>query len=217
MSTDCTPRRAGRWPIAWAAMDRQAHAVRIALGIHLLAVRPHRPAHDASIVMHQASKVERTSMSQPEIAPRMEAPAKPHGLGLFSVRRRLRGIRAGTADWMSEFLSRYHGADPHTTARTRSPISGACSRSVACSAWRCCVSMTAGGADSDLRRRPPDVEPRVVRALRRGALGFSSRRFFASIMWPTIVSLALNSVSHLHGPFAESFAREYPAARWFRC
>jgi MFS transporter, FHS family, L-fucose permease len=37
---------------------------------------------------------------------------------------------------------------------------------------------------------------------RVSALAFPAVGLFASIMWPTIVSLALNSVSSQHGPFA---------------
>ena len=113
------------------------------------------------------------------------------------------GSEQGTADWISKFLSQYHGYDPHT--------SGAMAVS------RFWGLMTAGCFAGMILLKAFDSR-RVLLAFSIGALGaltaalfgpatvsfygFPVIGFFASIMWPTIISLALNSVSEHHGAFA---------------
>ena len=113
------------------------------------------------------------------------------------------GCEQGTADWISEFLSQYHGLDPHTTGATAV-------------AWFWGL-MTAGCFIGMLLLKLFDSRAVLVGfsvgALILLTLGlFGPTRvaevalpgvgFFASIMWPTIVSLGLNSVTRHHGPFA---------------
>ncbi len=113
------------------------------------------------------------------------------------------GSEQGTADWISKFLSTYHGWDPHTTGATavswfwglltagcfigmgllklfdsRQVLIGACLGAVVC--------LTAAL-----------VGPSNVSLVAFPAIGL-----FASVMWPILVSLALNSVSEHHGSFA---------------
>jgi len=113
------------------------------------------------------------------------------------------GSEQGTADWISKFLSTYHGWDPHTTGAaavswfwglltagcfigmgllklfdSRHVLLGACLGAVMC--------LTAAL-----------VGPSSVSLVAFPAIGL-----FASVMWPILVSLALNSVSQHHGSFA---------------
>jgi fucose permease len=113
------------------------------------------------------------------------------------------GSEQGTADWISKFLSTYHGWDPHTTGAaavswfwglltagcfigmgllklfdSRHVLLGACLGAVMC--------LTAAL-----------VGPSSVSLVAFPAIGL-----FASVMWPILVSLALNSVSEHHGSFA---------------
>jgi len=113
------------------------------------------------------------------------------------------GSEQGTADWISKFLSTYHGWDPHTTGAaavswfwglltagcfigmgllklfdSRHVLIGACLGAVMC--------LTAAL-----------VGPSNVSLVAFPAIGL-----FASVMWPILVSLALNSVSEHHGSFA---------------
>ena len=113
------------------------------------------------------------------------------------------GCEQGTADWMSEFLHRYHGYDPH--------LNGA---SAVSNYWGL---MTVGCLVGMLLLKLFDSK-RVLICFALGALlmltlalfgpgrvalyAFPAIGFFASIMWPTVVSLALNSVPAHHGPFA---------------
>jgi MFS transporter, FHS family, L-fucose permease len=113
------------------------------------------------------------------------------------------GSEQGTADWISKFLSQYHGYDPHTTGATavswfwglltvgcflgmlllkifdsRYVLIGAC-----LGALLCLTAALFGPAKVSL-------------------IAFPGVGLFASVMWPILVSLALNSVSEHHGSFA---------------
>jgi MFS transporter, FHS family, L-fucose permease len=111
------------------------------------------------------------------------------------------GSEQGTADWMSEFLSRYHGFDPHKD--------GAAAVSYF---WGL---LTAGCLAGMLLLKLFDSR-RILIGFSLGALSmltlalfgpanvslvaFPAIGLFASIMWPTLVSLALNSFHSHHGP-----------------
>ncbi len=113
------------------------------------------------------------------------------------------GSEQGTADWISKFLSQYHGYDPHTTGATavawfwglltagcfigmlllkifdsRHVLIGTC-----CGALACLTVALFGPAKVSL-------------------IAFPAIGLFASVMWPILVSLALNSASEHHGSFA---------------
>lgn len=113
------------------------------------------------------------------------------------------GCEQGTADWTSKFLDQYHGFDPHTTGATAvswfwGMLTAGCfigmgllklfdSRKVligfSVGALLCLTAALFGPARVSL-------------------IAFPAIGLFASIMWPVLVSLALNSVSEHHGPFA---------------
>lgn len=113
------------------------------------------------------------------------------------------GSEQGTADWASKFLSTYHGYDPHTTGATAVSwfwglLTVGCfigmgllklfdSRKVLIGASLCallCLSAALFG--------PASIS----------LIAFPTLGLFASVMWPILVSLGLNSVSEHHGPFA---------------
>jgi fucose permease len=113
------------------------------------------------------------------------------------------GCEQGTADWMSPFLERYHHVDPHkggadAVAYYWGLMTGGCllgmgllklfdSRRVLIGfalGALCMLSLALFGS-ADVSR-----------------VAFPCIGFFASIMWPTLVSLGLNSVPQHHGPFA---------------
>ncbi len=113
------------------------------------------------------------------------------------------GCEQGTSYWISQFLFRYHGYNPD--------VQGA---SAVAYFWGL---MTVGCLIGMLLLKLFDSR-RVLIAFSTGAiamltlalfgpahvslLAFPAVGLFASIMWPTIVSLALNSVPSHHGPFA---------------
>jgi MFS transporter, FHS family, L-fucose permease len=113
------------------------------------------------------------------------------------------GSEQGTADWISKFLSTYHSYDPHTTGATAVSwfwglLTTGCfigmgllklfdSRKVLIGTSLCalvCVSAALFGS------------------ARISLFAFPTIGLFASVMWPILVSLGLNSVSEHHGPFA---------------
>jgi len=113
------------------------------------------------------------------------------------------GCEQGTADWMSEFLARYHGFDPHTTGA-----------SVVSWFWGlltigCLIGMLLLKI-FDSRRLLIGTSVGALACLSAALFGpanvsvvaFPAIGLFASIMWPIIVSLALNSVAEYHGSFS---------------
>jgi MFS transporter, FHS family, L-fucose permease len=113
------------------------------------------------------------------------------------------GCEQGTANWISKFLAVYHGYDPHTTGAQAVSwfwglLTAGCfigmgllklfdSRKVligtTVGALLCLTAALFGPANVSLFACP--------------AIGL-----FASVMWPILVSLGLNSVAEHHGPFA---------------
>ncbi|HET7442318.1 MAG TPA: MFS transporter [Terriglobales bacterium] len=113
------------------------------------------------------------------------------------------GSEQGTADWISKFLSQYHGFDPHTTG-------------AAAVSWFWGL-LTAGCFIGmgllklfDSRRVLIGFAAAAILCLtvalfspaRISVVAFPAIGLFASIMWPVLVSLGLNSVAEYHGSFA---------------
>src|SRR5207245_1239994 len=113
------------------------------------------------------------------------------------------GCEQGTADWMSSFLSQYHGFDPHTTGAAAVSwfwglLTAGCSvgmlllkifdsRKILIGAGvgaLFCLSMALFG--------PANVS----------VIAFPAIGLFTSVMWPIVISLALNSVAEHHGSFS---------------
>ena len=109
----------------------------------------------------------------------------------------------GTANWISKFLSVYHGYDPHTTGA--SAVSWFWGLLTA----GCFVGMGLLKL-FDSRRVLIGFSISALLCLTAALFGpsqvalyaFPCVGLFASIMWPVLVSLALNSVAEHHGPFA---------------
>src|SRR6201987_3689066 len=112
------------------------------------------------------------------------------------------GCGQGTANWISKFLSVYHGYDPHTTGAAAVSwfwglLTTGCfiglgllklfdSRKIligtSIGALLCLTTALFGPANVSL-------------------VAFPCVGLFASVMWPILISLALNSVSEHHGSF----------------
>jgi fucose permease len=113
------------------------------------------------------------------------------------------GCEQGTADWISKFLYQYHGFDPHTTGATAVSwfwglLTAGCSvgmlllkifdsRKILIGAGvgaLFCLSVALFG--------PANVS----------VIAFPAIGLFTSVMWPIVISLALNSVAEHHGSFS---------------
>jgi FHS family L-fucose permease-like MFS transporter len=113
------------------------------------------------------------------------------------------GCEQGTADWISKFLEQYHRYDPHTTGAA-----------VVSWFW----GMMTAGCFVGMGLLKLFDSRRVLIGFAMGALlcltaalfgtarvsliAFPAVGLFASVMWPVLMSLALNSVSEHHGSFA---------------
>ncbi|MEO8412989.1 MAG: sugar MFS transporter [Ginsengibacter sp.] len=113
------------------------------------------------------------------------------------------GTEQGVANWISQFLSSYHGYDPQTTGA-----------SAVAYFWGL---MTAGGVVGLLLLKIMDQRKVLVSftllalvslslalygSAKISLIAFPLVGFFASVMYPGIFSLALNSVKEHHGSFA---------------
>jgi MFS transporter, FHS family, L-fucose permease len=113
------------------------------------------------------------------------------------------GCEQGTANWISKFLSVYHGYDPHTTGA--SAVSWFWGLLTA----GCFVGM---GLLKLFDSRKVLIGTSVGALLcltaalfgpaRVSLIAFPAIGLFASVMWPILVSLGLNSAAEHHGPFA---------------
>ncbi|MGE5112885.1 MAG: MFS transporter [Acidobacteriaceae bacterium] len=109
----------------------------------------------------------------------------------------------GTANWMSKFLAQYHGFDPHVTgARAVSWFWGL--MTIGClvgmgllklfDSRKVLIAFSIGALAC--------LTAALFGTARVSLYAFPAIGFFASVMWPTVVSLALNSVEEYHGSFA---------------
>ena len=113
------------------------------------------------------------------------------------------GTEQGTANWISQFLSTYHGYDPQTTG----------AHAVAYF-WGL---MTAGGVLGLVLLKIMDSRKVLIiftvlalvcltaalfGSAKISLFAFPAVGFFASVMYPIIFSLALNSVNEHHGSFS---------------
>ncbi|MEQ8579530.1 MAG: sugar MFS transporter [Balneola sp.] len=120
-------------------------------------------------------------------------------LGIFAYV----GAEQGVANWISEFLSSYHGYDPQTTGATTV-------------SWFWGM-MTAGTVLGlfllkimDSKKILVGFTSMVLLCLATALFGsgeialyaFPAIGFFIAVMWPIIFSLALNSVEEHHGTFS---------------
>jgi MFS transporter, FHS family, L-fucose permease len=113
------------------------------------------------------------------------------------------GCEQGTADWISSFLRQYHGFDPHTTG------AAAVSWFWGLLTTGCLVGMLllkifdsrkvliGAGVGAFFALSAALFGPANISVIAFPVVGL-----FASVMWPIVVSLALNSVKEYHGSFS---------------
>lgn len=113
------------------------------------------------------------------------------------------GSEQGTANWISEFLWKYHGYDPHTTGATAVAwfwglfTVGCFIGMILLKLFDSRVVLRVFGIGSLLCLSAALFGPAGV-----AKLGFPCIGLFASVMWPIIISLALNTVLEYQGPLA---------------
>ena len=113
------------------------------------------------------------------------------------------GCEQGTADWISKFLYQYHGFDPHTTGASAVSwfwglLTAGCSVGMLLlKIFDSRKVLIGAGVGALLCLSAALFGPANVSLIAFPAVGL-----FASVMWPIVVSLALNSVSEYHGSFS---------------
>jgi len=113
------------------------------------------------------------------------------------------GSEQGTADWISKFLSQYHGFDPHTTGATAVSwfwglLTAGCFLGMGLLKLFDSRRVLIGFAAAAILC----LTVALFSPARISVVAFPMIGLFASIMWPVLVSLGLNSVAEYHGSFA---------------
>jgi MFS transporter, FHS family, L-fucose permease len=113
------------------------------------------------------------------------------------------GCEQGTADYMSKYLERYHHVDPHkggadAVAYFWGLMTAGCLLGMGLLKLFDSRRVLIGFAIGALIM----LSLALFGSAEMSRLAFPCIGFFASIMWPTLVSLGLNSVPRYHGPLA---------------
>ena len=113
------------------------------------------------------------------------------------------GCEQGTANWISEFLAKYHGVDPHTRGAMEVAwfwglLTVGCGLGLVLLKLLDSRKVLIGASLGAMAALTAALFGNTATAL----LAFPAVGLFASVMWPVIMSLALNSLSHSHGAFA---------------
>jgi fucose permease len=113
------------------------------------------------------------------------------------------GSEQGTANWISSFLEKYHGYDPHTTGAAAVSwfwglLTAGCVAGLLLLKIFDSRKVLIGGAAGALACLTAGLfGPAKISLLALPGIGL-----FASVLWPIVVSLALNSVAEYHGSFS---------------
>lgn len=113
------------------------------------------------------------------------------------------GCEQGTADWISNFLYQYHGYDPHTTGAAAVSwfwglLTAGCLIGLLLLKIFDSRRVLIGGAVGAL----VCLSAGLFGPAKVSLLAFPAIGLFTSVLWPIVMSLALNSVAEYHGSFS---------------
>jgi FHS family L-fucose permease-like MFS transporter len=113
------------------------------------------------------------------------------------------GCEQGTADWISNFLYQYHGFDPHTTGASAVSwfwglLTAGCLVGLLLLKIFDSRRVLIGGAAGAL----VCLSAALFGPAKVSLIAFPALGLFASVLWPIVMSLALNSVAEYHGSFS---------------
>ncbi len=113
------------------------------------------------------------------------------------------GCEQGTADWISNFLYQYHGYDPHTTGAAAVSwfwglLTAGCLVGLLLLKIFDSRRVLIGGAAGAL----VCLSAALFGPAKVSLIAFPAIGLFASVLWPIVMSLALNSVAEYHGSFS---------------
>jgi FHS family L-fucose permease-like MFS transporter len=113
------------------------------------------------------------------------------------------GCEQGTADWISKFLHTYHGFDPQTTGADAVSwfwglLTAGCVVGMLLLKFFDSRKVLIGGAAGSL----VCLTAALFGPAKISLIAFPAVGLFTSVLWPIIISLALNSVTEHHGSFS---------------
>jgi FHS family L-fucose permease-like MFS transporter len=113
------------------------------------------------------------------------------------------GCEQGTADWISKFLYTYHGFDPQTTGADAVSwfwglLTAGCVVGMLLLKFFDSRKVLIGGAAGSLLC----LTAALFGPAKISLIAFPAVGLFTSVLWPIIISLALNSVTEHHGSFS---------------
>jgi MFS transporter, FHS family, L-fucose permease len=113
------------------------------------------------------------------------------------------GCEQGTADWISKFLYTYHGFDPQTTGADAVSwfwglLTAGCVVGMLLLKFFDSRKVLIGGAAGSLLC----LTTALFGPAKVSLIAFPAVGLFTSVLWPIIISLALNSVTEHHGSFS---------------
>jgi len=113
------------------------------------------------------------------------------------------GCEQGTADWISKFLYTYHEFDPQTTGANAVSwfwglLTAGCVVGMLLLKFFDSRKVLIGGAVGSLCC----LTAALFGSARVSLIAFPAIGLFTSVLWPVVVSLALNSVTEHHGSFS---------------
>jgi fucose permease len=113
------------------------------------------------------------------------------------------GCEQGTADWISKFLYTYHRFDPQTTGANAVSwfwglLTAGCVVGMALLKFFDSRKVLIGGAVGSLCC----LTAALFGPAKVSVIAFPGIGLFTSVLWPVVVSLALNSVDEHHGSFS---------------
>jgi FHS family L-fucose permease-like MFS transporter len=113
------------------------------------------------------------------------------------------GCEQGTADWISKFLYTYHGFDPQTTGADAVSwfwglLTAGCVVGMLLLKFLDSRKVLIGGAAGSLLC----LTAALFGPAKISLIAFPAVGLFTSVLWPIIISLALNSVTEHHGSFS---------------
>jgi fucose permease len=113
------------------------------------------------------------------------------------------GCEQGTADWISKFLYTYHGFDPQTTGADAVSwfwglLTAGCVVGMLLLKFFDSRRVLIGGAAGSLLC----LTAALFGPAKTSLIAFPAVGLFTSVLWPIIISLALNSVTEHHGSFS---------------
>ena len=158
----------------------------------------------AVILLSRSPRVEHTEEERPGSWEMYRSLAKRRVVWLYFLAMvAYTGTEQGTANWISNFLRDYHGYDPHTTGAAAvswfwSLLTIGCVIGLLLLKLFDSRKVLIGGAVGAILCLTAGLfGPARVSLLALPAIGL-----FASVLWPIVMSLSLNSVAEYHGSFS---------------